>query len=250
MTRLLVLTVLSLLPLWGWSAAFWETLTPKGWVSDYAGVIDPSLKRQMEGLIQEVQRKTGAEISVVTIPSLDGEDIHDGSVRLFERWKIGKKGKDTGVLVLASIGDRKMWITTGYGVEGILPDGLVGEIRDRYILPFFRQEQYGKGLANGVAAIAGVIAKSHNVELTGAHATPVRSPRGRGRRGPLAGHPLLKLLLLIILIPVFIRNPFLFLLLMGGGRGFGRGFGGGGFGGGFGGFGGGMTGGGGAGGGW
>ena len=210
---------------------------PDGWVADYAGVIDSQSHQKMLGVIRELEQKTGAEIAVVTIKSLGNESMDSFSVQLFKKWGIGKKGKDNGVLLVAAIEDRKTKIEVGYGLEGILPDGLCGEILDKYVVPYFKQSKYSEGLMMGAIALASVIAKDASVELTGgmvAVGQPVK-------RSPLS--MLIKLLLFLILIPIFIRNPFLLLLFLGAGRGGG----GGGFSGGFGGFGGGMSGGGGAG---
>lgn len=214
---------------------------PAGWVADYAGVIEPQAYQKMTGVIQELEKKTGAEIAVVTVKKLENETIDSFSVQLFKKWGIGKKGKDNGVLLIAAIEDRKVKIEVGYGLEGILPDGLCGEILDTYIIPAFKKGAFGEGLMMGTLALASVIAKDANVELTG-EMIAVRQAVKRSPRSMI-----LKLLLFIILIPIFIRHPFLLLLFLGAGRGGG---GGGGFSGGFGGFGGGLSGGGGAGRGW
>ena len=214
---------------------------PAGWVADYAGVIEPQAYQKMTGVIQELEQKTGAEIAVVTVKKLENETIESFSVQLFKKWGIGKKGKDNGVLLIAAIEDRKVKIEVGYGLEGILPDGLCGEILDRYVIPAFKKGAFGEGLMMGTLALASVIAKDVGIELTG-EMVAVGQPINRSPRSMI-----LKLLLFIILIPIFIRHPFLLLLFLGAGRGGG---GGGGFSGGFGGFGGGLSGGGGAGRGW
>ncbi|MDO8734782.1 MAG: TPM domain-containing protein, partial [Elusimicrobiota bacterium] len=169
------------------------------------------------------------------------DSIDDFSVKLFKEWGIGKKGKDNGVLLISSIEDRKVKIEVGYGLEGILPDGLCGEILDTYIVPYFKDGEYGKGMAAGVVAVASVIVKDAGVELTGG-TVEVR----QGGRVSILGM-FFQFLFLIVMALVFIRHPFLFLLFLGMSGGRGRGSGGGGFSGGFGGFGGGMSGGGGAG---
>lgn len=131
---------------------------PLGHVSDYAGVIDPATEAALASLIKDVERKTTAEIAILTVETTQPLDVFQYSIKVFDRWKIGKKGKDTGVLFLVAVKDRRMWITVGYGLEGILPDGKVGEIRDRFVIPYFRQGNYGKGILEGTRAIAAVIA--------------------------------------------------------------------------------------------
>lgn len=232
--------------------------TPLGLLSDFAGVIDASTETALTARLSEVQQRTGAEIAVVTIESTAPDDIFDYAIRLAEAWKPGARDKDNGIIFLTAVTDRKMHVLTGYGIEGALPDGLVGEIRDRAILPHFRTGDYGAGIAAGVEQLALAIAREYRVELDGA---PVSQPppRRRAKRGT-EGIPILLLLLVF-----FVIMPSLGLV---GGRGrrrrglwmgpmWGTGFGGGGFGGrgggfggGFGGFGGGGFGGGGAGGSW
>ena len=217
---------------------------PSGPVNDFAGIIPQTEKQKMETLSMEVLQKTGASVVVVTVSTVGDSDAALYANELFEEWGIGKKGEDKGVLILLALKERRIRIETGYGVEGILPDGLVGEILDRYAVPLLKKGQYGQGLFNAVAAVSTVIAKDANVDLSGEVKT-YKSPRGRTRRISL--FPLI--LIILILFSIFRRGrgilPLLILGSMGGRGGFGGGFGG--FGGGFGGFGGGMSGGGGAG---
>ncbi|MFN3534066.1 MAG: TPM domain-containing protein, partial [Desulfatiglandales bacterium] len=150
---------------------------------------------------------------------------------------IGKKGEDKGVLIFLTLKERKMRIETGYGVEGILPDGLVGEIRDRYMIPYFKENRFGEGLIAGVEAISKVLQEGG-------------LPKKTKKKGLPNGLLLTGILFGLILLPLIFRSrslqrrgAFGFPIYVGG-------FGsrGGAFGGGFGGFGGGMSGGGGAGG--
>jgi len=223
---------------------------PRGAVNDFANVISPSYAQKISDIAGEVLQKTGAAIVVVTMPDIGGADYNEYANRLFAAWGIGKKGEDKGVLIFVTVKERKMRIETGYGVEGILPDGLVGEIEDRYMIPYLKQDKYGEGLLNGTLAVAQVISRDAGVNLTG-QAQPSRVPDRRGR----SGFSLLSLIIFLLIIGFASRRRggiwlFLLPMLFGRGGGYGSGgFGGGfgGFGGGFGGFGGGMSGGGGAG---
>ncbi|MBW1998897.1 MAG: TPM domain-containing protein [Deltaproteobacteria bacterium] len=224
---------------------------PRGPVNDFANVIPEDYEQRIAALAKELFQKTGVPIVVVTMPDIGGEEYNDYVNRLYSAWGIGKKGEDRGVLVFVTIKERKMRIETGYGVEGMLPDGLVGEIRDRYMIPYFRKNRFGEGLLSGTAAIAQVIAKEAGVKLTGA--APLKAPRKRRSRSAFSLIPLLAIILFFMFGSRRRGGSWIFFLpfLMGGGRGFGGGHsrgGFGGFGGGFGGFGGGMSGGGGAGG--
>lgn len=215
-----------------------------GWVNDFAGVISPEYRTRIQALITELNQKTGAQIAVVTMPTIGDEDYTDYANRLYEDWGIGQKGKDNGVMIFLTVKERKVRIEVGYGFEGILPDGRVGAILDNYAIPLLRQSQYGQGLFNATAAVASVIGKDAGVTLTG-------MPKMRSAREPAReGSPLRTLIPIILLLLILGGGgrlfPLLFLGSMIGGRGFG-GFGGGFGGGGFGGFGGGLSGGGGAG---
>ena len=214
----------------------------QGYVTDTAGVLG-TWAGQTEELCRDIERKTTAEVAVLTVRSTAPLPAQEYAQKVFDRWKIGKKGKDNGVLVLVAVDDRKMWIATGYGVEGVLPDGKAGEIRDRIILPLFRGGKYGEGVYRGVKEIGTV--------LGGGGGTPPGQPSVSDES-----------LFVIVLTILFLLFVFSLVLRMykigsslwggsGGPTGSGWGFGGGGFGGGgFGGFGGGFSGGGGAGGGW
>src|SRR6185295_1187940 len=100
-------------------AVDWKALKPQGYVSDFAGVIDAQSKAELENYCTRVEQQTGAEIALVTIDSLSGEPIEDVANTIFRAWGVGKKGKDEGVLMLLSIGDRRTRLEVGYGLEPI-----------------------------------------------------------------------------------------------------------------------------------
>jgi uncharacterized protein len=225
---------------------------PRGAINDFAEVISPQHENSMNLLAREVLQKTGTAIVVVTLKTIDDNDPADYANKLYEAWGIGKKGEDKGVLIFLAVKERRVRIETGYGVEGILPDGLAGEILDTYAVPHFKNGDYDKGLLSTVAAVSSVIAKDAGVSLTGG--VPdyrTKAPRAR----PQTNIFTLFFFFIILLLLLGTRRgramlPIILLMLMSGGRGSGGSRGGGsfgGFGGGFGGFGGGMSGGGGAG---
>jgi len=156
------------------NAAAFNTPEPKGFVNDFAGVISFEYNGKLQQLTQEVEQKTTAEITIVTIDSIAPYDEKEYAQQLFDNWKIGKKGKDNGVLLLLAVKERRWRIQPGYGLEGILPDGLCGEIGRSRMVPFFKQKDYGQGLYEGVSAIAVIIAKNAQVTLEYAqNASPV-----------------------------------------------------------------------------
>lgn len=218
--------------------------SPMGAVNDFAGVIPLSDRKAMEQLAAQVLAKTGAAIVVATVTSTDGSDPDEYANRLFESWGIGKKGEDRGALIFVAVKERRVRIETGYGLEGVLPDGLAGSILDRYVLPYLRKGEYGPGLLNGMKAVAAVVAGDG-----GFAPPPVERPRQERKTSPFGS---LFLLIVLFLLLGTRRGramlPYLLLMMMSGGGGGGSRRGGfGGFGGGFGSFGGGMSGGGGAG---
>jgi uncharacterized protein len=222
---------------------------PLGAVNDFANVIDQGSSAKMEALAREVLQKTGTAVVVVTVPTIgEGEETSLYVNGLYKAWGIGKKGEDKGVLIFLTVKERKIRIETGYGVEGILPDGLVGEIRDKYLKPQLQAGNYGQAFYDTMYVLSSYIAKDANVQLSG---SPV--PERTRTRAEKKGFNVFGLIIFLIVAAFLLGTkagrsmlPWILLLLMsGGGRGGG---GGGGFSGGFGGFGGGGSGGGGAGG--
>lgn len=131
-----------------------NSLQPRGFVSDFANVISAADEQQLTAMIAELERKTGAEIAVVTIQSLEGGEIDDFTTRLFNRWGVGKKALDNGVMFLAAMDDHKMRIEVGYGLEGAIPDSKAGRIRRDVITPCFKKNKYSQGIVEGVVALS------------------------------------------------------------------------------------------------
>jgi len=242
------------------SSAFADAVPemPSAYIVDLAGVVEDSVEMRLNGLLQELEQKTTAQVLVLTVRSLEGADIDTFSLEVAEKWKLGQKGRDNGLLMVFAMEDRKYRFEVGYGLEGILPDSLVGSIGRDTVVPNFRKGDFTGGITAATLAVANIIAQDSGVEITG---MPRISVPDRSRGLP-AGKPgilgsILSVLFVIGLIYLLIRHPRLLLLMFlfsgfGGRRsswGGGGGFGGGGFGG-FGGGGGGGFGGGGASGGW
>jgi uncharacterized protein len=239
---------------------------PTGYVNDYARVLSPAARTQLETLCSEVNDKAKAQIFVVIVPSLGDRTVEDYSFDVATKWGVGPKQTSSGVLIFLAVNDHKYWTQIGYGLEPILPDGKVGGF-GREMVPYLRQGNYDAGVALLTRRIADVIAQDRGITLSGAPPPPARTgSSGQGNGSGLLG-------LFILGIFVFI----LYSIMSRGGSGRGRGggsgwwvgpliassigrggwggggFGGGGFGGGGGGFGGGgggSFGGGGAGGSW
>ncbi len=137
-----------------------RSLRPTADVNDFAGILTAEQKNALEEKCRQVRQQTGAELAVVVVKSLEGGQVDDFAVKLFEHWKIGKAGKDNGVLLLVAIQDRKARIEVGYGLEPILPDILAGQILREQLFPEFRQQKYFEGLSATVNRIAEIIQRN------------------------------------------------------------------------------------------
>src|SRR6266480_2598417 len=225
---------------------------PRGYVNDFAGVLDPASVAHMEGVITEVREKTRGEIAVVTLPDIDDRPAADVALQIGRQWGLGAKGeagdptKNLGVVVLLvpqkshRPGTGQIFIATGRGAEGFLTDARVGRIRDA-MTPYLARQDYGAGLALGVDLVAQAFAQEFGITLSGAPPPP---DAGGGGAPEL---PIKWLILAVVLLIVFSRGRIFLLPFWLGGLGSGRsgwggsggGWGGGGGGGGFGGVGGG-----------
>jgi uncharacterized protein len=258
---------------------------PQGYVNDHAGVMDEGARAKLEAFLDQVERKTGAEFAVLTVKSTAPLTAVEYKVRVFERWGIGKRGRDDGLLLLVATDEREARFETGYGLEGTLPDGFQSRVFRDEMAPRFREGDYAGGITRGMVACAARLAaeKGVTLEWDGAelryddpgYAVSPRPRSGRAPRSESAPQPespplFAKLLgvfvvvavLIVLILRVLPRGPWGGGPRSGGGFGgdwssFGGGFGGGGRGGGgggggssFGGFGGGRSGGGGGGGRW
>jgi uncharacterized protein len=248
------------------------SLRPTNYVNDFAGVLDAATEARLNDLCRQVDQKAQAQIAVVTVKSVDGQDVVSYAVALYQKWGIGAKGKDRGALILLATQDHKYWTAVGYGLEPILPDGKVGGF-GREMVPLLRSGDYAGAVTLMTARVASVIAQDAGVTLDNQPrlAAPRQQPVSGGGPGVAVLFFVLLFVVVLILRTIFrgggsgrgsggsgFLSGLLWAMLfssLGGGRGGsgGGGFGGGGFGGGgggFGGFGGGSTGGGGAGGSW
>jgi uncharacterized protein len=145
-------------------AVDWKTLKPQGYVSDFARVIDAESRQRLETYCGIVERSTGAQIALVTIPSLEGEPIEDVANTIYRTWGVGQKGKDEGIMLLLAIRDRRSRLEVGYGLEPILPDGLDGSIL-REMRPALRQRHYGEAMLAAADTLGNTIAAAKHVTL-------------------------------------------------------------------------------------
>ena len=256
-----VWVVLSIVPLG--SAEPISSLKPTDCVNDFAGVLSASTVTQLKEMCRQVLDKAQASVVVVTVKSTDGQDIFDYAVDLYQKWGIGFKGKDRGVLIILAVQDRKYYINVGYGLEPILPDGKVGGF-GREAVPYLKNNDYNGAVSLLTSRVIDVIAKDAGVQITTSQPRRIEPLTSSPRQTELSPGAIIAIIVVIIIVLAVppLRRLLFYMFLFGGGGGggyrggggwSGGGFGGGGFGGGgggFGGFGGGSTGGGGAGGSW
>jgi len=158
------------------------------WVHDEANVLSSQAKTTLESILDAERDSTSNQIAILIIPALNGASLEDFSLRVAEKWQIGKKDRDNGVLLFISIDDRKMRIETGYGLEGALTDALSSRIIRNEIAPHFRTGDYDGGVQAGITAIIQAI--------KGEYINEDPAPRKRNsKRTPLA-----TILILIIII--------------------------------------------------
>ncbi len=223
---------------------------PTDYVSDFAHVLSPETITRLDSICEQLDHsKANAQIAVVTVHDLNGDDAADYANQLEDHWKMGNKGDNKYVMVLLAVADHKYRIEVGYGLEGILPDGKTGDI-GRDMVPDLKAGDYDGAVTVAVGEVAQVIADDAKITLN--QDEPVAPPSQSEPQGVPVG----KIILIILLLVFFgggslLRKLFGASLFFGGwgrggwgrGSGTGGGFGGGGFGGGggggFGGFGGG-----------
>lgn len=243
---------------------------PTGYVTDLAGVLTAESKQRLESLCTELEQKTGAQMAIVTVRSLEGEPVEQYGNELFKQFGVGGKKDDRGVLLLVAPEEHKYWTEVGYGLEPVITDSRAGDA-GRAMVPFLRQGNFSDGIETAARRLANYVAQDRGVTVSGAP-PPIHVPAESDER-PAHIPVWLILLLVFIGIRVFsaiVRSasgrgarpggggwwigPFLGGMMGGGFRGSSGGWGGSssgwGGGGGFGGFGGGSSGGGGAGGSW
>ena len=126
-------------------------------VNDYANMISPGVRAQIEDKLAALEASDSTQIAVLTIPSLEGEDLEGFSIKVAEAWKIGSKENDNGAILLVSKEDRAVRIEVGYGLEGKLTDLISGRIVDRIIVPNFKQGRFDQGFSEGVDAIIATV---------------------------------------------------------------------------------------------
>lgn len=138
-----------------------------GYVLDQTQTLTKEEIYTMNHMGLELQKKTKAQIAVLLIPTLEGEDVSDYANRVFRAWGIGDKEKNNGVLFLIALKDKQMRIEVGYGLEGAINDGKAGEILDQYAIPYFQKGKFGLGVMETYKVLVGEVSKEYGVSIDG-----------------------------------------------------------------------------------
>lgn len=156
---------------------FWALLCPvsaavvspdsRFYVYDGAQVLSGETEQYILNNSRELDSKTGAQIVVVTIPSLEGQALEEYATDLFRQWGIGDAEKNNGLLLLCAVEDRQFRVEVGYGLEGDLPDGKTGRMQDSYIIPLLKEDKFDEGIKNGYIAFLQEVAAVYDVSITG-----------------------------------------------------------------------------------
>ncbi len=141
------------------------------YVYDGAQVLSEETEQYILNHSHELERKTGAQMVVVTIASLEGQVLEEYATELFRQWGIGDAEKDNGVLLLCAVEDRQFRVEVGYGLEGDLPDGKTGRMQDTYIIPLLKEDKFDEGIKNGYNAFLQEVSAVYDVSINGE--TPV-----------------------------------------------------------------------------
>jgi uncharacterized protein len=193
-----------LVALWGLAASGAEVIPAKPdlYFNDYAHVVSLATAGQLNQKLEDFERSTSSQIVVAVYPKMQsGSSIEDYTVRVAQSWHAGQKGRDNGAVLFVFIQDRKMFLQTGYGLEGALPDGLCKQIIENEIKPHFKTGDYDGGLSAGVAAILAA-AKG---EYKGAGQTVAQGTRG----GPGAPFPMWVLgVFIVVFVILCLIRPF------------------------------------------
>lgn len=189
MNKILSILFICLLPLKGYAL---DVPQLRGHVNDYAGMLSPQAAQQLEARLVDFERTDSTQVVVLTVPSLEGEDLEGFSIRVAEAWRIGQKGLDNGVILVLARQERKIRLEVGRGLEGRLTDLVAGRIIRNEMTPRMKAGDIDAGIAAGVAAITAAV--------RGEYTAKSRDIR-HGRRG---ANPIFTLIIFLVVVCVFL----------------------------------------------
>lgn len=178
----------------GWAGAA-EVIpaAPSRYFNDYAKVVSPATAERLNQMLEDFEKAASSQIVVATFPKMQSDSaLEDYTVRVFQAWKVGQKGKDNGAVLFVFVQDRRLRIEAGYGLEGALPDALAKRIIENEIKPHLQRQDFDGGLTAGVTAILQAV----RGEYTGTGGTVAQARRSTRRASPFT----VFLFLIVILI--------------------------------------------------
>lgn len=208
---------------------------PSNYVTDLAQILPPASEDALNRYLKNLEQKTSVQIMLLTILSLDGQDIEGFSMQIAERWRPGQKGKDNGMLIVIALNDRKYRIEVGYGLEGIIPDSLAGSLARQHLVPHFKKADYSTGITALIHALGSVVALKSGVSID--ESKPNKPAKHPPASKELSTFELIGAIAVgLVMLYLLIRHPDIFLLIVmssgrggwSGGSSSGGGFGGGG----------------------
>lgn len=171
---------------------FPKLLSPPSLVNDFTQTLTEAQQIALEQKLRRFQKSTSTQIAVVLIPSLQGYDISDYAFKMAEQWGIGDKKNNNGVLFLTAINDQKVFIATGYGLEGVLPDAYVKRITENLVVPRYKQKDYFGGINAGTNALIKLSAGEYQADSS--------IQKGIGKKS------ILLIFLLVLIVFVFLTK--------------------------------------------
>lgn len=156
-----------------------DNLNFKGFIADEANILSSNTVQDLNMTLWDLQKKSGADIAVVILPSLNGRNVEDVAIDIGRSYKIGSKEKNNGVVFLTAISDRKMRIEIGTGLENKIKISELNDIRDYDILPYYRKDDYENGIARGTYKLAELVARVENVTIERQGTCPARNTSSR-----------------------------------------------------------------------
>lgn len=163
-------------------------------IVDAADVLSPEQEATLAARLGDLYRKTGVTAGVLTVATIAPDTIEDYAARAFAQWRLGREGRDDGLLLVLATEDRRVRLETGYGIEGTLPDGRAGALLDQYAVPYFREGRFGEGIVAVMTAAAAILARETPPE-------PPAAGAPGGRRGISSTW-----LILLLLVAVFLAR--------------------------------------------
>ena len=180
-----------------------ELPVPRKYVEDRANIVSDIAEKGLNGYLQELEQKTGAQVIVLTIDTTGDIPIETYAIELAAKWKLGQKGKDNGVLVVVAKDDRAYRIEVGYGLEGVLPDGFCGTVGRLYFVSKFQKGQFSEGIYQGVVVMVNKIAEERGIKITGMPNMTDMRKKANERQNPD-----FSLLYVLIIFPFLLRSLF------------------------------------------